>query len=111
VQEKFHHVEASCSSGDVVRDVDEIAAGGASNSVFDSTVFIPLLVYDRVVVNNVSKAIDGNGEERHGEQSAGGDKARNFLSFSDDSEVAVGAGFCRGLREGYPVNIQVKGEG
>jgi hypothetical protein len=63
------------------------------------SVVVPFLLNYRVVLDNVAEAVVGNGRVRNPKGCAGDNEAQDLLaSFSDGPEVAVGAGFRRGVR-------------
>ena len=81
---KLNHIEAGGPCRHVVRYVQEIAAGGAANAIFDSCIFVAFLLYHRVVIHYVAESVDGNIVIGDREESAGQDKSQDFFSFGGD---------------------------
>jgi hypothetical protein len=62
----------------------------------------------RVVVYHIAKAVvwDGSIEDR--EKGSRDDQPIDFFGFRDEPEMTVGAGFRRGVRKGFAVEIQIQ---
>jgi hypothetical protein len=91
--------------------VQEIAAGGASDAELDRSVVVSFLLNYGVVVYHITKTVVGDSRVVNGEQGARNYESADFFGLSDEPEVTVEAGFCRGVGQRISVKVQVQNGG
>jgi hypothetical protein len=77
-----------------MRSPEAVAAGGASDAIFDGAVVVPFLLYYRIVVDDVAKAVFRNVTILDGNDSLRVEEANELIYFGAFPHEAIRAVFC-----------------
>jgi hypothetical protein len=89
LEQEFDHVQTGSACRHVVWYFKKIAACSTAYSKFDGSVVVEFLFDNRIVVNDVSKAVAGNNGESDRDNGAGKDETGDLFGFGGDPMDAI----------------------